>query len=178
MANEARIPEEHHISVFENKWSAMRAVVCSCGFATTYTTLTNGPDAAGMEFFERRHKEHIERIADLEADWKRLNRVFKSTSDKTIDQDMKIERLQAALKAKGDERDTHIRVLCGQITDLQGENARLKQPVTDEEWFELWNTGFLCGMMGDEAATKEGVNRLLASRSKEQAQVTPKLDGG
>jgi hypothetical protein len=47
----------------------------------------------------------IERIAQLTAeneglksDWKRLNRVFKSTSDKTIDQDIQIERLTAALR--------------------------------------------------------------------------------
>lgn len=33
-----------------------------------------------------------------ESDWKRLNRVFKTTSDKTIDQDMQIENQKIAME--------------------------------------------------------------------------------
>ncbi len=55
-------------------------------------------------------EELMTRIAQLEGDWKRLNRVFKSTSDKTIDQDIKIERLEAerdALRAELEKPWTH-----------------------------------------------------------------------
>jgi len=44
--------------VFANKYGTTKAVVCSCGFATIYTVLSNDADAMGMAHFERRHEEH------------------------------------------------------------------------------------------------------------------------
>jgi hypothetical protein len=42
--------------VFYNKLGSTGAVVCSCGFAATYTRLGSEPEKLGMEFFERMHE--------------------------------------------------------------------------------------------------------------------------
>jgi hypothetical protein len=49
---------EHRQEVFSNKFGSTKAVVCSCGFATTYTVLSNDADIAGMAHFERMHEAH------------------------------------------------------------------------------------------------------------------------
>ena len=56
-------PPDHHQEVFFNKFESTKAVVCSCGFATTYTTLSNDADELGMAHFERMHEAHIGRTA-------------------------------------------------------------------------------------------------------------------
>ena len=50
----------HEEEVFANKSGTTKAVVCSCGFATTYTVLSNDADARGMEHFVRMHEAHIQ----------------------------------------------------------------------------------------------------------------------
>lgn len=47
-------------------------------------------------------------LAEQRQDWNRLNRVFKTTSDKTIDQDMEIEGLQKQLVQVKAERDLYV----------------------------------------------------------------------
>lgn len=43
--------------VFANEFGTTKAIVCSCGFATTYTVLTEGADRIGMDHFRRMHEE-------------------------------------------------------------------------------------------------------------------------
>ena len=69
------------------------------------------------------HEQLLARIADLESDWKRINRVFKSTSDKTIDQDMKIEALERERQERAGKYDQ----LCQQHHDLGLENVALRR---------------------------------------------------
>ena len=45
----------HYQEVFSSRFGTTKAVVCSCGFATTYTLLSNDSDEAGMERFRRQH---------------------------------------------------------------------------------------------------------------------------
>jgi hypothetical protein len=41
--------------VFSNQFGTTKAIVCSCGFATTYTVLSNDADERGREHFNMRH---------------------------------------------------------------------------------------------------------------------------
>ena len=50
------------------------------------------------------------------------------------------------------------------LQESRAENTRLKAPVSDDEWYAIWNAGMCLGMMGNEGATKEGFNAILASR--------------
>lgn len=45
--------------VFSNNIGSSRAVVCSCGFATTYSVLDKSSDDRGMEFFRMMHEAHL-----------------------------------------------------------------------------------------------------------------------
>jgi hypothetical protein len=45
----------HYQEVFSSRFGTTKAVVCSCGFATTYTLLSNNSDEAGMAHFRRQH---------------------------------------------------------------------------------------------------------------------------
>jgi hypothetical protein len=49
--------KDHHVEVFSNKFGSTKAVVCSCGFATTYSVLSNDADEQGRAFFNERHAE-------------------------------------------------------------------------------------------------------------------------
>jgi predicted DNA binding CopG/RHH family protein len=65
--------------------------------------------------------------------------------------------------------DDEIRGLRQRIADLEAANARLKQPVTDEEFaqhFDTFEVGF------EKKAYREEVDALLASRSKEPKGAT------
>lgn len=42
--------------IFYNKFGSRGAVVCSCGFAVTFTVLTNDAERIGREFFARMHE--------------------------------------------------------------------------------------------------------------------------
>lgn len=42
--------------VFSNKYGTIKAIVCSCGFATTYTVLSNDADEIGREHFDTMHE--------------------------------------------------------------------------------------------------------------------------
>lgn len=53
---------EHTQEVFSNRFGTRKAVVCSCGFATTYTLLSNDADELGMRHFEQLHNIHIGHI--------------------------------------------------------------------------------------------------------------------
>ena len=57
---------EHTQEVFSNKFGTTNAVVCSCGFATTYTVIMNEPDKMGLEHFRRMHEAHIARTSARE----------------------------------------------------------------------------------------------------------------
>ena len=52
----------HNQEVFSNKFGTIKAVVCSCGFATTYTVMTNDADVMGMRHFKVSHEAHLSRL--------------------------------------------------------------------------------------------------------------------
>ena len=47
--------KQHTPEVFSSENGTRKAVVCSCGFATTYTILSNNTDELGMSHFRRMH---------------------------------------------------------------------------------------------------------------------------
>lgn len=49
--------------VFSNTHGTTKAIVCSCGFAVSYTVLSNYADHYGMMVFNKRHAQQKERIA-------------------------------------------------------------------------------------------------------------------
>lgn len=56
-------PGPHTQEIFYNKMGSMGAVVCSCGFATTFTVMHDQAEKAGREFFIWMHDDHARLIA-------------------------------------------------------------------------------------------------------------------
>jgi hypothetical protein len=46
----------HEYEVFSNEFGSTKAVVCSCGLATTYSVLNADSDRNGLDFFKRIHE--------------------------------------------------------------------------------------------------------------------------
>lgn len=92
-------------------------------------------------------------------DWVRLNRVFKSTSDKTISQDIKIESLQSDIER-----------LQAENTALKTQVERLSAPVSDEEkaQFALHYVRLVQPDRQEPAMLVQNVNRFIASRAAKE----------
>ena len=53
---EPEVPKCGEPEIFSNRFGTTKAVVCSCGFATTYTVLGNNADDNGLAHFRRMHE--------------------------------------------------------------------------------------------------------------------------
>ena len=58
-------PPLHHSEEFTNKLGSARAIVCSCGFAVTYSMLGPNSNTDGWDFFRRKHEEHLAKKPDV-----------------------------------------------------------------------------------------------------------------
>jgi hypothetical protein len=55
-ATQPRDASVHTQEVFYNKFGSTGAVVCSCGFAVTFTNIGTNPEREGRRFFAARHQ--------------------------------------------------------------------------------------------------------------------------
>jgi len=60
MEHEKPATKEHVQEIFESRSKPIKAIVCSCGFATTYSTILHNADRYGWQHFERMHEAHKE----------------------------------------------------------------------------------------------------------------------
>lgn len=88
---------EHTHEVFSNRLGTTKAVVCSCGFATTYTALSNDADEMVLRHFHQMHDGAKRRTADLEA---KLAAISAPVTDEECKQ-KQLELANAYLKEHG-----------------------------------------------------------------------------
>ena len=85
----------HYQEVFSSRFGTTKAVVCSCGFATTYTLLSNDSDEAGMERFRRQHAA-VNSYPQREA----MRSALEAIRDQGLDARQCMEQARAALEGK------------------------------------------------------------------------------